>query len=113
MQKFHRDQRVKHPQWGEVSFIGYLLGTEHEAEVQISEGHTETVDVANLEAVPWLGKRWLYSFTRNGGHHMLVVIRVGNPGSRALTGHLVLTKEEAAELELVARAMGAEVEVDL
>lgn len=122
MQKFHRGQRVKHPHWGLATFVRYVPGSEdvlgepQEAEIQIDVGseseRPESVSVANLEVMPWLGDRWKFEFYGNGSAHTNTVVRVGTPGSRALSGSLVLTKEEAKELEIAVRSMGAEVEVE-
>jgi hypothetical protein len=59
---------------------------------------------------PTLGSRWSFRFEQAGGHTQ-VVVRCGEPGSRALCGKLVLRNEEANQLMAVFRFLGAVVEV--
>lgn len=46
---------------------------------------------------PRLGERWSFNFEDRGAH-VEVTIRVGQPGSRALAGEIMLRRDEAEEL---------------
>lgn len=64
---------------------------------------------AVAKEVRHLGPEWGVEFGAIEGNHVRVVVRHGQPGSRALLGELAMTAEEAHEFRAVVEPLGAHV----
>lgn len=102
--KLHRHQWVEHPHWGRGQVEDFALAPD----VKVRFGKAlETVDASNLTPIPYLGNRWAFELGPTKGGHCQVVVRSGQPGSRAFLGSLLLGEGEAEDFELAMSSLGA------
>ncbi|MCZ2111928.1 MAG: hypothetical protein LC118_20615 [Dehalococcoidia bacterium] len=75
----------------------------------VADSMVSLFDLHAKHAAGNLGERWLFA-GRTEGHHVRITVRCGTPGSRALLGSLLMTREEAAEFRRVVERAGAAIE---